>query len=99
MENMNNGTQQVVGNDGAASAQPVQEVPQQVVAAQAPAVVPETKEPNFFKKHWKKLVAGAAAVAAAAGSAFVAYNKGKQAGAVCYPPNDGEDYSLNPNVE
>ena len=99
-ENMNNGTQVGENNNGTNSQQVQQPVAQQPAPMQPqPVVIPEQKE-NWFKKNWKKLLAGTAAVGGVVGSAFVAYNKGKQAGAdnVCYPPNDDEDYSLNPNV-
>lgn len=100
---VDNGTQNVVNNDGAVEAVAEQQQPMQPQVTQPAAVVTAEppKQPNWFKRNWKKVAAGAAAVTAAVGSAFVAYNKGKQAGAASYypPQNDGEDYSLNPNIE
>ena len=54
---------------------------------------------TWVKRHWKGLVAGATATAAAVGSAVVAYKKGKAAGQCCVPvqQTEPEDYSLNPN--
>ena len=100
---VDNGTQQnVVNNDGAVEAAVEQQQPMQPQVTQPTMVVPAEppKQPNWFKRNWKKVAAGAAAVTAAVGSALVAYNKGKQAGAAYYQPqSDGEDYSLNPNIE
>lgn len=100
---VDNGTQNVVNNDGAVEAAVEQQQPMQPQVTQPAAVatVEPPKQPNWFKRNWKKVAAGAAAVTAAVGSAFVAYNKGKQAGAAAYypPQSDGEDYSLNPNNE
>lgn len=100
---VNSETQQNVVNDGAVEAAVEQQQPMQPQMTQpvTVATVEPPKQPNWFKRNWKKVAAGAAAVTAAVGSAFVAYNKGKQAGAAAYypPQSDGEDYSLNPNME
>ena len=72
---------------------------QEVQAAPAPVQqqVTPAEEPKGFKawlkKHWKGLTA-----AAAGGSAYAAYRKGKAAGMAGVPVNqEPEDYSLNPN--
>ena len=67
---------------------------------QQQATQPEEKHGfgAWLKKHWKGVTAGATAVLAAGGSAFVAYKKGKAAGMAGIPvQQDAEDYSLNPN--
>lgn len=79
--------------------QPVQqEIPVVMVAAAPQQPVVEEK-PNWFKKHWKAILTGAAAVATAVGSGVVAYNKGKNVGmnAPVQMPSD-YDNSLNPNI-
>lgn len=95
MSELNNGTQ----NDGAVEAnvqQPVQNPP----VVQTPvATTTETKQPNWFKRNWKKILAGAGAVVAVVGSGVAAYSKGKKAGvAMGYAQQPEEDYSLDPNV-
>lgn len=94
-QNVNNGVP-----ENPAPQQNVPVNPEPVVATNPPPTTTEPKQ-NWFKAHWKGLVAGAAAVAGAVGSGFVAYNKGKAAGAAMaqYPNTDNEDYSLNPNIE
>lgn len=53
---------------------------------------------GWFKKHWKAVTAAALGAAAAGGSAFAAYKKGKAAGMAVVPAQqEAEDYSLNPN--
>ena len=102
--NVKENTQNVNNNGVPENPAPQQNVPvvnpEPVVATNPPPTTTEPKQ-NWFKAHWKGLVAGAAAVAGAVGSGFVAYNKGKAAGAAMaqYPNTDNEDYSLNPNVE
>ena len=102
--NMNmNGTQEGQQNNGQVQqGQPVaQNAPTQQTggAPQPQIVVVQEQKENWFKRNWKKILAGTAAVGGVVGSAFVAYNKGKKAGAVCYPPSTNEeDYTLNPNV-
>ena len=97
MSELNNGTQ--VPNDGAVEAnvqQPVQNPP--VVQTPAPVTTVEQK-PNWFKRNWKKILAGAGAVVAVVGSGVAAYSKGKKAGVnMAYAQQPEEDYSLDPNV-
>lgn len=72
----------------------------QTQVATAPVQQIETKQPGWFKRNWKKVAAGTAAVVTTVGSAIVAYRKGKQAGYSCAMPQDGNEYSpLDPNVE
>ena len=53
---------------------------------------------GWLKKHWKGLTAAAVGAAAAGGSAYAAYRKGKAAGMAGVPvQQEPEDYSLNPN--
>lgn len=53
---------------------------------------------GWMKKHWKALTAAALGAAAAGGSAYAAYKKGKAAGMAGVPAQqEPEDYSLNPN--
>ena len=53
---------------------------------------------GWMKKHWKALTAAALGAAAAGGSAYAAYRKGKAAGINAgVPAQETEDYSLNPN--
>lgn len=53
---------------------------------------------GWLKKHWKAVTAAALGAAAAGGSAYAAYKKGKAAGIAAVPAQqDTEDYSLNPN--
>lgn len=99
--NKTNGTQNVVNETAQAqvntapAAQPAPVVTQQNVAAPAPV----EEKPNWFKRNWKKVAAGSAAVLTAVGSAFVAYRKGKSAGYNCAMPQQNDDYSpLDPNV-
>ena len=59
------------------------------------------KKEGWFKKHWKGVAAGAAGVAGAAASVFVAYMKGKKvgiAGTVDYYEKQNVS-PLDPNVE
>lgn len=87
-------------NDGAVPAQ-TNETPAQTVATTPAAAPTEEKKPNWFKRHWKAVAAGAGAVVTAVGSAVVAYKKGKANGiaSVPMPPMaEPEDYSLDPNV-
>lgn len=80
--------------------QPTQDnnIPVMVVQA-VPQPAVEEKKPNWFKAHWKGILAGAAAVTAAVGSGFAAYHKGKSVG-MQQPmqPVDYNDNSLNPNI-
>lgn len=53
---------------------------------------------GWLKKHWKAVTAAALGAAAAGGSAYAAYRKGRAAGiAVAPAQQETEDYSLNPN--
>ena len=53
---------------------------------------------GWFKKHWKGVTAAVVGAAAAGGSAYAAYKKGKAAGMAGVPAQqEPEDYSLNPN--
>lgn len=77
---------------------------QEVQAAPTPVQqqVTPAEEPRGFKawlkKHWKGLTAAAVGAAAAGGSAYAAYRKGKAAGMAGVPvQQEPEDYSLNPN--
>ena len=99
--------EQVVANNQAATPgegqvqQTTQEIPAVMYVQQLPQQQPaEPPKENWFKKHWKMLLAGASAVAAVAGSGVLAYQKGKNAGsAQCMQPmNDYNDNSLNPNI-
>lgn len=52
----------------------------------------------WLKKHWKGVTAAVVGAAAAGGSAYAAYKKGKAAGMAGVPAQqEPEDYSLNPN--
>lgn len=76
---------------------PVQAEPQQ---AQVVVQVTEPKKEGiggWLKKHWKGVTAAVTGTGAAVASAIVAYRKGKAAGMNCMPPQEQEDYSLNPN--
>lgn len=83
-----------------------QEVVQQAETQQAPAPVQQQAAPveekggfkGWFKKHWKGVTAAVVGAAAAGGSAYAAYKKGKAAGMAGVPAQqEPEDYSLNPN--
>ena len=82
-----------------------QEVVQQAETQQAPAPVqqqaPVEEKGGFkgwLKKHWKAVTATIVGAAAAGGSAYAAYKKGKAAGMAGVPAQqEPEDYSLNPN--
>lgn len=85
-------------------AQPVQTQETPVNAEPAPQQPATTEEQKtgfggWLKKHWKGVVGGVTATAAAVGSAVVAYKKGKAAGVMSVPVQQTEtdDYSLNPN--
>ena len=53
---------------------------------------------GWLKKHWKGVTAAVVGAAAAGGSAYAAYKKGKAAGMAGVPAQqEAEDYSLNPN--
>ena len=53
---------------------------------------------GWLKKHWKAVTAAALGAAAAGGSAYAAYRKGKAAGMAGVPAQqEPEEYSLNPN--
>lgn len=52
---------------------------------------------GWFKKHWKGVTAAVVGAAAAGGSAYAAYRKGKAAGMAVPAQQEPEDYSLNPN--
>lgn len=89
----NNGGQQVPEAQGT-------QVSQQPANAQTnppTQTVTEPPKPNWFKRHWKGVTAGAVGVVTAVGSAFVAYKKGKAAGIMSVPQPPAEDYSLDPN--
>lgn len=90
-----NGTEQVVEQQQV-------ETPVQVETPQAQVVVQVTEPKKegigrWLKKHWKGVTAAVTGTGAAVASAIVAYKKGKAAGMNCMPPQDAEDYSLNPN--
>ena len=70
-------------------------VAQETVAA---APVKETLGQKL-KKHWKGVTATIVGVGTAAGSAVVAYRKGKAAGIMSVPQQEADDYSLDPNRE
>jgi hypothetical protein len=76
--------------------QPAVQQPVQQAAAPAQQQV-EPPKPNWFKRHWKGVTAGAVGLVTAVGSAFVAYKKGKAAGIMSVPTPPQEDYSLDPN--
>ena len=78
------------------------ETQQPVPAPVQQQAAPTEEEPKGFKgwlkKHWKGLTAAALGAAAAGGSAYAAYRKGKAAGMAGVPAQqEPEDYSLNPN--
>lgn len=94
-QKQNNGTEQVDGQQQVET--PVQAEPQQ---AQVVVQVTEPKKEGiggWLKKHWKGVTAAVTGTGAAVASAIVAYRKGKAAGMNCMPPQEQEDYSLNPN--
>ena len=98
MENTTeNGTQ--VNNTEAANVQQ-QPVNQNPPAQTQTSAATTEKKPNWFKRNWKKVLAGAGAVLAVVGSGAAAYAKGKKAGVnMAYSQQpDQEDYSLDPNV-
>ncbi len=103
MENENNvvnGTQEAEGTQAAVNNAAVPQAPVQTVPAVAPAAAEPPKQENWFKAHWKGIVAGATATAAAVASTIVAYKKGKANGIASMPQiptAPDEDYSLNPN--
>lgn len=84
-----------------------QEVVQQAETQQpVPAPVQQQTAPveekggfkGWMKKHWKAVTAAVVGAAAAGGSAYAAYKKGKAAGMNAgVPAQETEDYSLNPN--
>ena len=87
-------------NDGAMNANVQQPVNPPVVQTPAPVATTEPKQ-NWFKRNWKKILAGAGAVAAVVGSGVAAYSKGKKAGVnigYAQAQQPEEDYSLDPNV-
>lgn len=79
--------------------QPTQDTIPVMVVQQVPQQTEQPQKENWFKAHWKGILAGASAVAAAVGSGFVAYHKGKSVG-MQQPmqPVDYNDNSLNPNI-
>lgn len=100
-EVVNNNTQ--AQNDGAVNAEAVQQPvnPPVVQTQTSVATTTETKQPNWFKRNWKKILAGAGAVVAVVGSGAAAYAKGKKAGVnigYSQAQQPEEDYSLDPNV-
>lgn len=100
----NNTTEQVVGEQVQQTAgQPMQQAEPQVVVVPQQTVPVEQKQGfgGWLKQHWKGAVAAVTGVLAVGGSAIVAYKKGKAAGimSVPMPPQQDDDYSLNPNVE
>ena len=106
MANNNVKNEQVVVNNQATPAEgqvqqqvPTQEIPVMMVQ-QVPQQTEQPQKENWFKAHWKGILAGASAVAAAVGSGFVAYHKGKNVGMQqpMQPMNDYSDNSLNPNI-
>lgn len=101
MDNPNNGTvEQVNGQQaGAQEAQPQQQTPQtQAAPQQVPQQVEKKGFGGWLKEHWKGATAAAAALTAAAGSTWYAWKRGKAAGIMqATPPQQTEDYSLNPN--
>ena len=78
-----------------------------VVQAAEPVVQQQVANPpaeeggfkNWIKKHKKGVIATVTGAVAAAGSAFVAYKKGKAAGIMSVPAPEQDDYSLDPNRE
>ena len=76
-------------------AEPVQQqaAPQQVQAEEKKGLG------GWLKKHWKGVTATIVGVGTAAGSAVVAYRKGKAAGIMSVPQQEADDYSLDPNRE
>lgn len=102
MENntVNGTNENPVPNDGAMDANttpPAQNTPAQQTAA---TTTEQAKKPNWVKRNWKKILAGAGAVIAVVGSGVAAYSRGKKAGVqIGYAQQpDQEDYSLDPNV-
>jgi hypothetical protein len=79
-------------------AQEVQAAPTPVQQQAAP-VEEKGGFKGWFKKHWKGVTAAVVGAAAAGGSAYAAYRKGKAAGINAGVPvnQEPEDYSLNPN--
>lgn len=105
----NNKVDQNVNNQTNVPVEGQQEMQQQPAEGNVVFVVPQNQMPgqpqqeqkeSWLKKHWKVLLAGAGAVATAVGSGFVAYNKGKNAGAAMQmqQPVPYDDNSLNPNL-
>ena len=94
-----------VNNQKAEETEVKQEEVQQAETQQAPAPVQQQAAPveekgfkGWFKKHWKGVTAAVVGAAAAGGSAYAAYRKGKAAGMAGVPAQqEPEDYSLNPN--
>lgn len=95
-----------VNNQKAEETEVKQEEVQQAETQQAPAPVQQQAAPvedkggfkGWLKKHWKGLTAAVVGAAAAGGSAYAAYKKGKAAGMAGVPAQqEPEDYSLNPN--
>lgn len=102
MENPNNngnGTvEQVNQQAGAQEAQPQQTPQTQAAPQQVPQQVEKKGIGGWLKEHWKGATAAAAALTAAAGSTWYAWKRGKAAGIMqATPPQQQEDYSLNPN--
>lgn len=78
------------------------ETQQPVPAPVQQQVAPAEEKGGFkvwLKKHWKGVTAAVVGAAAAGGSAYAAYRKGKAAGINAGVPaqQEPEDYSLNPN--
>lgn len=68
------------------------------VQQQVPVVEDKGGFKGWLKKHWKAVTATIVGAAAAGGSAYAAYKKGKAAGMAGVPAQqEPEDYSLNPN--
>ena len=68
-----------------------------VVVQQVVVPAEETGFKGWLKKHWKGVTAALVGAGAAAGSAVVAYKKGKAAGVAYAPQQDDDNYSLDPN--
>lgn len=94
MDDQNNKT--VDGQETQGQQQEVQQQQQNVQPQQ-----PTEQQKGFgtwCKRHWKGLVAAVTGAGVAAGSAVMAYKKGKAAGINSVPmPEQQDDYSLNPN--
>lgn len=100
MDNPNNGTvEQVDQQAGAQEAQPQQQTPQtQAAPQQVPQQVEKKGIGGWLKEHWKGATATAAALLTTAGTTWYAWKRGKAAGIMqATPPQQTEDYSLNPN--